>query len=571
MGAFFLQHRDTKINVNALRRHFGDANFSDPLIADLNEYRLYHYKKQEVKTKNYIFHEGFNVFACGSLFYKGSGYTDSLEKLLYDYTESRIEWEELFGNYVLLFYNKLKNHIDLYTDPSVTKFVYADTRCKIISSSFLSIAAAEPQKYSLKEVAVLESIISGNLIGPDTYFNEIIKIDKENISTIDVHFKGITTGSETPLTRTHLNNKLEAVDHANHTLSDYFSKIAAIANEYGTHIGLTGGLDSRLLLMHAKDKINALITNSFWRPDSREFQYAKALARAAGIDFVSFEEHPFVITDIKEQLKTAYVFFDGQIRSQNYWSEEFNNPDYIRQISNKHLLGFHGCGGEQYRNSDRFSGRLSLRDFIRYEWMFKWCTNAFLDKQWEQYVFENIRDKITRMVDIPERGIGLYEMKKIQNEIWNNANRTTRLNAINQQQFYFAPFTEYSISHGAYNYIPFLGGYADFELEMMRRLKPELLQVPTIYGPGIFKGESLAGKARGLLYNALPRKLSNAIYLKLKKIKSASFESTLGIEQDILITHRIDRIIDLNIIARNKVLGKNLDSLIYFLNNMDAE
>jgi len=567
VGAFFIHHNDIYINKAGLEQHFEIANFKDPLIIKLNNYTLYLYKKQYIKSKNYIHNNNFYLFVCGSVFYKGSGYFQSLEKLLSDYINSKIYWNELFGNYILIFYNIENKHIELFIDSAFSKFIYSDFENKIISSNFLAIKAASAQKYSLNKKAIIENLTTGHLISPDTYLNEIIKIDKVNIKNIKDQFDGITAGYKLPILDTEFSKRDDAINHANETLSKYFNRIISLTEEFGAHIGLTGGFDSRLLLMHAKQNIHNLITNSFWRPDSIEYKHAKSLATAANLNFFSFENSPFKLPPMEEQIEQAYLFFDGQIRSQNYWSEEFNNPNYSRKIAEKHWVGFHGCGGEQYRNADRLIGSISLNNFIKYEWMFKQGENVFLDKNWEELIHNNIERKIKRLVNIPKDRIGLAELKRIQNEILNNANRTTRLNAINQQQFYFAPFIEYSISHAAYNYIPFLGYSADFQIEMMRRIDHVLSEVPSNHGYNIIQGEPLKSRIKTLAYNLLPRNISNKIYLKIKKVNTTQVYSNYFDKSDNALTNSFRGIIDFDIIARNKNLGKNIDSFIYLLNS----
>ena len=195
----------------------------------------------------------------------------------------------------------------------------------------------------------------------------------------------------------------DALIHANTQLSMYFKSVRSLADEFGAHIGLTGGFDSRLLLMHARMHLKKLVTNSFWRPDSTEYENAKELAKIAGVDFFHSNNSLFVKPPENEMIKESFYFFDGQVRSQNNWDQEFSLSGYSSQIASDHFVGFHGCGGEQYRNADRLIGKIRFSKFIRFEWMFKQCENAFIDRKIQSDVMENIARKIRRLVNFSDK------------------------------------------------------------------------------------------------------------------------------------------------------------------------
>jgi hypothetical protein len=230
-------------------------------------------------------------------------------------------------------------------------------------------------------------------------------------------------------------------------------------------------------------------------------------------------------------------------------------------------VGFHGCGGEQYRNADRIMRKISLRTYIKYEWMFKQCQNIFTDKRLINAVYDKIENKIKRLVNIPENKVGLLELKIIQNEIWNTANRATRVNVLNQQQFYFAPFTEYQLSYSAYNYVPFLGNSFSFQIEMMKKLDPELAAVKINYGFNLLKGEPLKYKLIPYLFNSIPRSLFYAIYYKWKNLQTNEFQLKKFSETAHPFLLDLGKKIDLKKLSRNVDLGNNLNSFDYMLKN----
>ena len=571
MGAFFLYHRNSKIAKNLVDKLYELKGFKSPFRVTIGDYNLMLFRKQIVDIVNHFQIERNYIFATGSLFYKGRNYIESLKNLLSDFINNCVDSQNLYGNYVIIFYNGIKKQITFCIDPAFIKNVYYDPDKKIITSDFLALIEAFPKAYSLNKIAVIENLITGNLISPDTYAKEIQKLDRVNFISIETNYTGIKVQVFKPELVGDIHNFNSAIKNANDLLSNYFKSVKNLTEEFGAHIGLTGGFDSRLLLMHAKKHLKRLVTNSFWRGNSIEYFNAKQLAKVANVDFFSFEEDTFIKPGNEVMLKNSFYFFDGQIRSQNNWEEEFNLSDYTFRIASNHFVGFHGCGGEQYRNADRLIKKISLKTFIQHEWMFKKCSNVFIDKKLKNRVYENIENKVRRLVDIQINKVGLNELKKIQNEIWNKSNRATRLNVLNQQQFYFAPFTEYQLSMAAYFYVPFLGNSLTFQIEMMKELDMELSGVPTNYGFNLLRGESFKYKFIPYIFNIVPRFVFYSIYHKLKNTQSNKFQIGSFIKTAHPFFHSVTRKLDLEKIGNNKELGNGLNSFDYLLKNTTLE
>lgn len=566
MGALFLYHKSCSIEERQVREFYKKKGFINPFIFDLGEYRLLLYKKQLVDVNNYYSLDSVSLYVCGSLFYKGLNYEHSLKELLLDYRNECVSANDLYGNYVCLFYNSQTKKITFCLDPAFAKNVYYSTKLKIISSNYLAILECL-DSWSINELAIAENLTTGHLISPDTYVNEIQKIDKINFHELDNFFPNLETRTFTPKVIERIERRKDALRHANEMLSQYFSAVKNIAHQFGAHIGLTGGFDSRLLLMHAKKYITNLITNSFWRENSIEYEIAKNLAYVANVPFYAFENGSFEAPPPEHMMKKSFYFFDGQIRSQNNWDEVFNLPEYAAQIAYNHFVGFHGSGGEQYRNADRLIGSIPFNTYVKYEWMFKQSFNFFKDKELERAIFNRISAKIRRLTGISDNRIGLLELKIIQNEVWNTANRLTRVNVLNQQQFYFAPFTEYQLSHAAYSYVPYLGPSLAFQIDLLNNLDRELSEVRTNYGFRIDKGEPLKMQLVPYAMKIVPRSLFYWFYKRWKK-----YQRITGNQKEIYITNPylldLGRKIDLKKLGENKNLRSGLRAFDFLLNKI---
>ena len=517
MGAFFLFHRESKFNQKPVEKLFLAKGFDSPEKLSLGAYTLWLYRKQFTDALNYFSSGDQLICACGSLFYKGLGYADSLQALLSDYADGSLNRSDIGGNYALIFFNRRSGLLTFAVDPSFVKCVYFDKNRKLLSTDFLAMTEANHGSYTLNRTALAENIVTGGLITPDTYAEEIQRIDNINVTELPGYFPDLTVCDLTPSLTVSVFNYNDAVADANARIDKYFRSVAPVADQYGANLGLTGGFDSRLLLVHAIRHIDRLKVNSFWRENSAEYYNARLLAEAAGREFCSFETAPFAIPEPDNAIDEAFLFFDGQIRSQNRWDEEFNSPSYNRQLSSGYHVGFHGCGGEQYRNADRYYRKTNLDTFIKNEWLFRQCGNVFTDKRLEDETFSNIRTKVIRLLGLKGDRMGLAELKRFQNEVWINANRATRLNVLNQQQFYFAPFTEYKISHAAYEYVPYLGSSLGFQCDMIRQVSPELASVRNNYGFSFADGEPFRSRLASSLLCRIPRSLLYTGYFIMKR------------------------------------------------------
>lgn len=504
MAAFYLYNPATTINKNLIIEHFKQLGITHYSEFKLNNYNLILFTKPDMDTSNFRKNERASIFVSGSMIYKDLNYKDSITNLLTDYCNSTVDIEQIRGSNVIIIHDNMTSKITFITDPLCTKNIYFDETNKIISSNFLALIESKPFYYKLNYLALYESVISGALIPPDTYAYGVEKLCKTNLRKLEYVFSiNLITAN---LTNKFLKFKSfnEAVEHANEQLSSYFKSLVSIDRELGSHIGLTGGFDSRLLLIHARKYLSKLNTNSFFRQNSLEYKLAKELADVLSMEFVSHENSDEVPVPNSER---SFRFLDGQIRSQNFIDEPYNLPEYASFLYKDHPVGFHGCGGEQYRNAERFKRKISFSQFIKYEWLYRESGQILIDKKLENEILENIESKIREHLDFKGHKVDLLFLKRIQNEIWNPANRLTRVNALNQYFHYFVPFTEWQQSIHAYSYIDFLGVNPKFQIEMMKRIGKEELNVSTTYGYSLIEGQSVRSKILSNIASNMPRKL----------------------------------------------------------------
>ena len=552
-----MYEKSVSFNEEIVLQYFKQKGFTSYSRFTINNYELLLYRKQLLNEENYIREHEHELFVCGSLFYKSLGFKSSLQQLLEDIIVNKVDNSDLYGNYIYIYYEIKTGKTLISVDPAHIKNIYYDSQNRILSTDLLSIYVSNSQKYTVNRNAIIENIISGMLISPDTYFNEIFQIDKINFSELNTYFPSIEFEVIYPQIKKNIDDKASAIESANLDLEQYFEKVSKISAEYGAHLGLTGGFDSRLLLIHAKKNIKDLHVNSFWRKNSKEFENAELLAKAAGKELFSLKDFEYTFLDIQFQ---GMYHFGGEIRSQNYWSEIFNTASYSTLLANGSLVGFHGCGGEEYRNAERFRSA-NIDDYIKYEVLFKLSKDVFKNKAFEKQILNHIKNKVLRILELDINRFTLYEHKRYQNEIWNSANRATRVNALNQLMFYFAPFTEYQISFSAYDYIKHLGISLEFQQLMIKQSNYKLAQVVSNYGFTMVKGETYKMMLRDKIISVLPRVFVHYMfhhYLKNKNhINESQFQEALTYIKEYFVD--IDGI-DWDLILKNSTLNKNLVS-----------
>jgi hypothetical protein len=141
----------------------------------------------------------------------------------------------------------------------------------------------------------------------------------------------------------------------------------------------------------------------------------------------------------------------------------------------------------------------------------------------------------------------------------------TRVNVLNQQQFYFAPFTEYHISHPAYNYIPFLRGSCAFQIDMIRSADSNLSSVMTNYGYTVSAGEPILSKVISQMAGIAPRSILYKLYDLIrtrKDAKSSPEEINMNLTP---VFSELREKIDFAQLVRNKNLGWSIAAFNEFI------
>ncbi|MFN5794388.1 MAG: hypothetical protein ACK455_06305 [Bacteroidota bacterium] len=482
MGAIYISpiNEDIPESVFKIFRNKGFNLPPTELILDGK--KIIVFPKQLIQVKNILHKQNCTLISIGTCFYKNLTYEEGLKQILLDLIDGDLNTSNLCGNYFLLFWNNKK--LEFIIDPTCSQSIFFNPETQIISSSFLACIVGKKEslgkKNKINKSALIETFTTGGLIGPETIIEGIFRFESKLHECLPGINKQKNRSSEIKPTENISQTFNEEVNNQLANLNLFFNDFSNVINEFGALSGITGGFDSRLLLLTLnKNKLKVLPFINEKNLASIQLKIANALTQKIGLTLI----HP------KQKQKNVntrdnFYFNDGLIRIYQIWTEETKSREYVSKLYTSHKIGFSGIGGEQYRNSDYLlHTNYSLKKWIEGELIIKHSGNCFENNSEKEKIIEQIEKKLNNFFKFDCAGkISFSEIKKIQNEILNNSNRTLRNNIENQLAFFISPFIENTISKTAYNSIPFLGRHHEFEKKMIEKTNKESSEIETDYG-----------------------------------------------------------------------------------------
>jgi hypothetical protein len=531
MGAIYICPRNIVI-PNGVLNVFTKKGFSKPRQSYLGDIQVLLYKKQHFNSINQIHHGESSLFIIGTCFYQNFDYVNGLHQILDEYIAGILDITKTIGSFFLLLWHR--NNLKFLTDGAGIQNVYYHRQSGIISSSFLACivgATSFSGKLKLNRLALTETLITGNLIGPDTLVEGINRFEYK----LDSNILGIPTINTEKYSSKYNYYMYEDADFNSEinkqidTLKEYFSSITHVIEELGVSTGLTGGFDSRLLLILLKGYCDNYQVYSTSREIlTNEYICARNMSNAICKDIISPPHRPpnkITSDELLRLLSNNMYYNDGMIRTHQLWTEEIKGKEYLKKLLGKYKIDITGVGGEQYRNHAYIlKNEYPFLKWVYYELVYRNIGNTFSHSDYKWEVTKYIQSKIANLLGIDKSAtrISHLNIKRYYNEIYNPANRTIRNNIENQLAFILSPFTDQRVSSRAYHAIPFLGWHHNFEKEMIDRISPELSDIKTDYGYAIDEQVPLKYAVIPLMKNMLGLSIYNKLYYKSKKHSNSS-------------------------------------------------
>jgi hypothetical protein len=528
---------------------------------DIGNLTLKLYSKVFVDTKPYIGYKDRKITCIGLFFYKNRSLEEALSLFLKDFIKGTIEWNSLSGTYAILIWND--SHVEIILDTFVVQSVFVDTRNRIIGSSFLGILDSN-KELTINKEAFLETILTGNLIGPETLVNEINRVEKDCslpcFENLKISFTPVPKDIIKP------RNRDQAMSLTLEKLKNCISSIERLTNDSGLVTGITGGLDSRLILALALEKIHpnkiGLYTNCRdikGKEKVIDEPLAERVAESVGKTINSaWMVHPLDLTE-KEFSKVthnSFLLFDGQARMHVQFFEEYNNSEFKRKVHKEYFLGISGIGGEIFRNHEGMVSKYWTMDkFIKYRLVKNFLGDCFLSQKDEIAFFDKLESKITTILKIKNDRVYQKDIKKFYNLILVPYRLGIRNNAENRLFHFYSPFIDPSTVYQGFENIKYLGSSISFEKDLICKLNKQLANVQLDYG--IKPNEKISNRLKFKPYirSIIPDKLYVSFRINnLRKPHSYIFERNMN-SKFLLFKDAIKQVRELN-------LPINIDALL---------
>lgn len=516
MGAFLIVKKNfSKFSVQNSLNSFKKQGFIEYRHYDLQQWELFLFPKQLSNSFQCVEDKDYSLFIIGSLIYKNKSIKDTLSALLLDIKQRKNIYENLVGNFFIILYNKTSYNITFFTDILGLQRVYSYYDNSVLSNSFISIIDGATSLLTLNRDAIVETMCTGFISGNETIIKEIDRYypplsetkRKEFFEDFSIY-----------------KSKKESTTKQIEALDQFFEGIKPFSNSLKIDSGITGGFDSRLLF--AMLKRHFPLSNIQLHSHSRkiindEFKIGKKIAEDFSVRFITIPVSDIEDSDdhfIQKTMDEGFYFYDGQIITHAFWHEEFNTLNYRKRILSDCFIGFHGIGGEQYRNLERIIGKLSIYDWIKYKLIRKTSGKIFTKKAIEDKIIERIYNSVSHKIKINNNRIGLLELKRFANEIYIPSNRGVRCNMENKLTYFFCPYADPVVSRAAYGIVPFLGISLNYQAELINQIDPTLAREKSDYGFDFLRGEPFYNYALLTLgENFIPSSLWLMIQDKIKK------------------------------------------------------
>lgn len=519
MGAFFFYKTEIPLNQNAVESLFLAKGFCNPTVHTFGSWTLLHYRKQlQADEPLVVCLAGVKLFAIGTFAYKGLGIQRSLEAVLADHLAGKLERDKLVGAYCFLICERTQ--ITFVTDPMGLIHVFTNDKNTIYSSSFAALLKAGPKKYRVKTLAVIENILTGYIIGPETIVEGVFLADLQYRRTLggsEVAFVSQPNdGREIEPTRS--DSFISCVDKQLAELDRYFSLFEGVVGEAGgVDIGLSGGYDSRLLLLMAQRHFRGVHAHShFHRSASPDEMCAAKISAALDVPLYRCAEakQPAEMDsdEFDRNLENVAAYNDGRVFHDYSWLVYFRTRWYREAVLRGLRCGMNGLGGELYRNHDNHCyHRVGVR-----EWIEARVIGAVLASVVVPKVFDNALDYLitkaglTLRVDISSH-ITHHQTRRYFGELFCVYGAAVRMNIDSQLALSLSPFLDQGPRLASYGALPHLGLDGRLEAAMIERLSPQLAAITSNYGYPFNRRPPLKRLAKCALRGMLPYRLQNEI------------------------------------------------------------
>ena len=451
--------------------------------------------------------QGF-AFLSGMLFYKGETAAAALRLLYDDFDRPASVMAAAKGQFTIALYKKESLH--LLSDPLGINKIYHDQDSSLFSNRFIAVARLVRSPRADVQ-GCYEYAWNGVPFGRKTFVEEIKSVPpghavscRESVALEAVPPPDL--GEEAP-------------DDEEELLRRHLGRLRDLTQLYVRHFGsrfrvsLSGGYDSRLLLILLLEAGARPHLFVYGRKDDLECRLARAIAEGEKLDFEQVDKSSpprIAVSNYAAHLEGNVELFDGW-KIDGLFDDGADAPDRFARVRDG-MVKVNGSVGEIYRNFFYLPDRsYAVRELV---WTFysqydpSACTRAFDPRGYEAAVAREIKDALALKGDrLARREVELaYPLFRAR--FW-----TAREVPINQG---FGPclfpFMEPDLIKGTCDIAIALKSHGLFEGRLMRRLNPRVAAYPSVYGHSFAEDPPLSHRLKAQLSYRRPPFLRRYAY-----------------------------------------------------------
>jgi len=520
MGAFFLYRTDAAINLLAVEELFRAKGFSGHSAHKGQTWTLWHFRKQLMPDAACTAMCGdVTAYALGAFSYQGLGIQGSLDALLRAHQEGPINAQALVGGLCLLICKP--GRITIVTDPLNLIHVFGNENQTVFSSSFAAVLKAGPGKFRVNIPAVLENALAGYMIGPDTTAKGIHLVDHRcpvRVAGDEVVFHQFAAPGSIQDARPIASPRAACLGEQMAELDSVFGQLRAVVDESGgVDIGLSGGYDSRLLVLLAKRHFSKVTAHSHYHRETTEDEaIARRIAAALDIPLYRCEsaKQPVELDDeeFERNLDDTAAFADGRVIQDYSWMSVFRTRQYRLSVLRGARFAMNGLGGELYRNHDSLLWpRIYAREWIKAR-VFGPAVCPALPKAQLRMLLDFIQGKAGARLGLDFSGwISRNHARRYYGELYSVYGAAVRMSVDNQLAFSLSPFLDLRLRRAVYRALPHLGLAGRVERELIYRLNSTVAALPSTYGYSFDRAEPVRALAKLALRGTVPFRVQNGL------------------------------------------------------------
>lgn len=444
MADFFLANQKNKHLTNVAIKVFEKRGFHNPHHFSLSSGELIIYSKQNVDVSNYVITTEGSLFCVGTVVYKGLSYYDSLITFLKDYENNCIDWERIIGAFIILI--EKSNETRVITDENKMYKIFSDTDYRFITTSFIVAAACTNSTFD--KVSIAEQLMCGFISEPNTLVNEVVVLQRNEYRKNIAWLKWYDLREIKNQVKTASIN--DSVEVQVNIISRYMQDTINLSREFGSESGLSGGCDSRLIVVaanNAGERLKSVHTHSTSNIHDKEIQVVKQISALEEVKLVIRPTKYLLdvcdMDEVMRVLKENVYYFDARNADMIGAFSQTHTREYKKEVSHKSGVTYSGIGGEIYRNFYY----TSLPLFNLKSWLGSriFAANS-MELLGEKLYIETTNRIINKLEFCPGRVLKSLAKREFAKRYFDSYRIPNALSNVvhanNQMSFFLAPFTE---------------------------------------------------------------------------------------------------------------------------------